>query len=408
MGNIQRKVVLHAKVAIVGNASKKAPLFLLLILILVGLSACALNASLLGNGSWQASTLTAQHIQALAVDPIASQKLYAGSEDCTLFLSSDNGQHWLKQTHISSNPLKLQILAITPSGKSIYALTDRGLYVSTDAAQTWQTANTQKSGLPADSYTTMAFNEQKSIYVGTLHHGVFTTDNNNPTHWQAINSTLPSTIAINELTFDSTQHRLWIATTLGVYRSDNEGTTWEALNTGLPIADGVTSIQSAASYGGAAGLVYAGTKHGIFRSMDSGMHWSESGQVLHGVPIEHILIDFRSTNASTLYAGTRFGVFRSDDNGENWLGVAAGFPQNTSVYALAIGADQASQLYVAANNVYLFPGTGNGINPTRIITLLLILLFFVVLALMARRSVRRRKTLFRPKRSLEVPSSPEN
>ncbi len=408
MGNIQRDVVLRANVAIVGNVSRNGLLFLLLIIVLAGFSACAPNANLLGNGSWQASTLATQHIQALVVDPIASQRLYAGSEDGTLFISSDSGQHWLKQTHISSIPLKLQMLAISPSGKTIYALTDSGLYVSTDAAQTWQIVNTPNSGLPADSYTAMAFNEQKSIYVGTLHHSIFTTNGNNPTHWQAISSTLPSTIAINELAFDSTQHRLWAATSLGVYRSDNDGTTWEALNTGLPVADGVTSVQSAANFGGATGLVYAGTKHGIFRSMDSGMHWSESGQVLHGVSIEHILIDFRSTNASTLYAGTRFGVFRSDDNGENWLGVAAGFPQNTSVYALAIGADQASQLYVAANNVYLFPGTGNGINPTRIITLLLILLFFVLLAFMARRSVRRRKTLFRPIRSLEVPSSPEN
>ncbi len=408
MGNIQQDIVLRVRTAIVGNIRRNAPLFLLLIVLLVGFSACASDANLLGSGSWQASTLTAQHIQALAVDPIASQKLYAGSEDGTLFISSDSGQHWLKQNHISSTPIKLQMLAILPSGKSIYALTDHGLYVSTDAAQTWQIANTSNSGLPADSYTTMTFNEQKSIYVGTLHHGVFTSDSNNPTHWQAINSTLPAALDVNELAFDSTKHRLWAATSLGVYRSDNEGVTWEGLNTGLPIADGVTSIQSAANFGGPAGLVYAGTKHGIFRSMDSGMHWIESGQVLHGVPIEHILIDFRSTNASTLYAGTRFGVFRSDDNGENWLGVAAGFPQNTSVYALAIGADQASQLYVAANNVYLFPGTGNGINLTRIITLLLILLFFVLLALVARRSFRRRKTLFRPIRSLEVPSSPEN
>jgi len=405
MGNIQQDILLRVGTDIVGDARRNILLFLLFVSMLVGLSACAPNTNLLGSGSWQASTLKTQHIQALAVDPINPQKLYAGDEDGTLFTSSDGGQYWMKRIRISPTPVELRILTVTPSGKVVYALTDSGLFASIDAAQTWQTVTTSNSGLPTDGYTTMTFNEQKSIYVGTLHHGVFVSDGNDATHWHSINGTLPSNIAINELAFDSTQHRLWAATSLGAYRSDNEGTTWDTLNTGLPVADGVMSLQPAASVGGASGLVYAGTKHGIFRSMDAGAHWAESGQVLRGVPVEHILIDYRSTNASTLYVGTRFGAFRSDDNGQNWRGIAAGFPHNTSVYALVIGADRASQLYVAANNVYLFPGNDNGINPTRIITLLLILSLFVLLALIAQRSMKRRKTLFRPISSPEASST---
>ena len=395
MGNIQQDIVIHAGTGIVGKAYSKLWISLLFILMLAGFSACAPSVNLLGSGSWEASTLTHQHIHALTVLPDTPQVLYAGNVDGTILRSSDGGQHWTKRAQISSNSLILSMLTVNPSGKTLYALTDSGLFTSTDAALTWQVASTPKSGLPADSYTTMIFNEQKSMYVGTLHHGIFMKNANGTSLWQAINGTLPSTIAINELAYDSTQHRLWAATSLSVYRSDNEGATWNALNSGLNIVDGVTSIQPAATFGGALGLVYAGTKHGIFRSTDAGAHWAESGQVLRGVSIQHILIDFRSTNASTLYAGTRYGVFRSDDNGQNWLGVAAGFPKNTSVYTLVIGADKASQLYVAANNVYLFPGTDNGINPTRVITLLLVLVFFGLLALMTRRSVTRRKTLFR-------------
>ncbi len=404
MGNIQQDIVLRVRTNDVWNR-RTALLFILFMLMLTGLSACAPGTNLLGSGDWQASTLTTQHIQALAVNPITPQKLYAGNEDGTLFTSSDGGQHWTKQTRISLTPIKLLMLTVTPSGKSVYALTDNGLFASTDAAQTWQTVNTSHSGLPADSYTTMTFNEQKSIYVGTLHHGIFVSSTSDGTHWHSINGTLPSDIAINELAFDSSQHRLWAATSLGAYRSGNEGTTWDALNTGLPITGGVTSLQPAASFGGATGLIYAGTLHGIFRSMDDGVHWAESGQVLQGVPIEHILIDYRSANASTLYVGTRFGVFRSDDSGQNWAGVAAGFPRNTSVYALVIGADKASQLYAAANNIYLFPGTDTSINPTRVITLLLILLLFGLLAFVAQRSARRRRTLFRPTNSPEASST---
>ncbi len=380
--------------------------FLLYTFLVVGLSACGTpGTNLLGSGSWEVSTLSHQHIHALTVLPDTPQVLYAGDADGTILRSSDSGQHWAKRAPISSAPLLLLMLTVNPPGKTLYALTDRGLFTSTDAAQSWQLASTPKSGLPVDSYTTMTFNEQKSMYVGTLHHGIFMNNANGSSHWQAIDGTLPSTIAINELAYDSTQHRLWAATSLSVYRSDNEGANWDAFNSGLNVADGVTFIQPAASVGGASGLVYAGTKHGIYRSTDAGVHWTESGQVLRGVPIQHILIDFRSTNASTLYVGTRYGVFRSDDNGLNWLGVAAGFPKNTAVYALVIGADKASQLYVAANNIYLYPGTDNGINPTRVITLLLVLVFFGLLALMTRRSITRRKTLFRPRNTPETSSS---
>ncbi len=390
MQNIQHDSVSYAKMAERVHTYSNLLRLLLHAFLLFGLTACSLNANLLGSGTWQASTLSTQHIQSLAVNPASPQTLYASNEDGAVFSSSDAGQHWTRRTPVSSAPVKLSMLTVASSGNVVYALTDGGLFASTDAAQTWQLANTPNSGLPTDSYTTMIFNEQKSMYVGTLHHGVFMSSNAG-THWQAINGTLPPGIAISELAFDSTQHRLWAATSLGVYRSDNNGAAWTAFNTGLPVSNGVSYIQPAASFGGARGLVYAGTQHGIYRSMDSGMHWSESGQVLRGVPIEHILIDYRSTNASTLYVGTRYGVFRSDDSGQNWLGAAAGFPKNTSVYALAIGGDKASQLYVAANNVYLYPGTNNGLNPTRVVTLLLIIVFFGLLVLLTRRSMRRRK-----------------
>ena len=408
MGNIQQYNVIHVKHGNAGKFFGKVRLSLLFVLMLLSLSACTSGANLLGSGSWQASTLTTQHIQALAVDPVTPQKLYAGNEDGTLFTSSDGGQHWITRTRISPTRIKLLMLTLPPSGKTLYALTANGLFASTDAAQTWQVINTSRSGLPVDSYTTMTFNAQKSIYIGTLHHGVFASDTSDGVHWHFISGTLPSTIAINELAFDSTQHRLWAATSLGVYLSENEGVTWNALNSGLPVTGGVLSLQPAASSGGATNLVYAGTQQGIFRSMDAGGHWTESGPVLQGVPIEHILIDYRSTNASTLYVGTRFGVFRSDDSGQNWFGAAASFPRSTSVYALVIGADNASQLYAAANNVYIFPGYGSSITPTRVITLLLTLLLFVLLALIAQRSMRRRKRLFRPRSSPEASSSTKN
>ncbi len=377
---------------IINNRVMKCFYLLLLILLPLLFSACAPDANLLGAGSWQASTLSQQHIHALAVDPMHFQTLYAGNEDGTIYRSSDAGQHWTKQNRTSDATTSLSLLTLTPSGEMLYALADNGFFASRDAAQTWQQVNTSSSSLPVDSYTTMVFDGQKHLYVGTLHHEVFTSSDG--VQWKPSNTALPSGIAINELAYDSLQNRLWAATSQGVYRSDNGG-AWIALNNGLNIADGVTSIQAAANAGGPATLMYAGTRHGIFRSTDSGSHWGAAGQLLQGVAIRHILVDFRSANAATLYVGTSFGAFRSDDSGLNWRGVAGGLPEQTPVYALAIGANNASQLFVAVNNVYAYPGTGSGITPTRIITLLLVVLLFVLFFLIAQRSVRGRKRLLK-------------
>jgi len=341
--------------------------------------------------------LTNQHIVALAVNAAsASQTLYAGSEDGTVFSSSD-GQHWTKRERVAA--VALTRLVVAPAGKTLYALTSRGLFASTDNAQTWQSVSTVTSGLPDDGYTTLAFDGQKDMYVGTRHNGIFMSNGMSGTHWKAIGVALPR--AINELVFDGTQHRIWAATAGGVYRSEDMGVSWDALNTGLSVVDGVTTVQLVSNAGGDPQTVYVGTQRGIFRSIDAGLHWAESGQLLHNIAIRCVLIDFRSTNGSTIYVGTPYGAFRSDDSGQNWHGVGGGLAANTPVAALAIGKDKASQLYAAANTVYLFPGVNTGINPSRVVTLLLLILLFVSLFFIAKRGTRRRKAFLKTQKNAE-------
>jgi len=374
------------------------------ILLLFTCSACASGTGLLGGERWQASGLTNQHIRALAVDTNNPQVLYAGSAQGSIFVSTDAGQHWTKRSTIAPSLTIVYTLTFNTSGKKFYALTDAGLFVSTDAAHLWNVV--RASGLPSDSYTTMTFTTGQSEYVGTIHHGVFASNDDGVT-WKSASGNLPQSTAINELTFDSTQHRLWAATTTGVYRSDDEGRFWLALDSGLSTAGAINTIQSAAGVGGAAGLVYAGTNHGIYRSLDAGSHWTANGQALRRVSIYHALLDFRSKNASTIYVGTNFGAFGSADGGLNWQGIAGGIPADTPVYALVIGANNASQLYAAADDVYVFPGSNNGISPTRIVSLLLIVLLFFLLYLVARRSLGRRKTPPKPERTVETTPAAE-
>ncbi len=189
-------------------------------------------------------------------------------------------QHWTQVKPGLPLPNMLHDLSFDTTGKKLYAATDTGLFVSTDAAHHWSNVGATTSGLPADSYTALAFNYNSAdahaadaFYVGTLQHGVLVSTNRG-TAWSRVGSGLPQGIAINGLTFDYDQHQLWAATSLGVYRSDVRSETWQSLNTGLPPGTNVYTVQLASLSGGTKGLIFVGTDQGFFRSEDYGAHWT--------------------------------------------------------------------------------------------------------------------------------------
>ncbi len=390
-------------------------LLCLLLLLVIGLAACAPDTGIFG-GNWQTTGLQHAHIRALEVDPNNPQTLYAGDEQNGVYTSSDAGAHWTQSSAGLPSPVYVHALSFDSSGKKLYAATDAGIFVSIDGAHQWQTAGkigTAPGDLPTDTYTSLAFAAKApySIYAGTMRHGVFVSNDGGAT-WAAASTGLPAGAAINDLTFDSITNQLWAATAQGIYRSDNGAANWRALNTGLPASLSINAVQPADVAGGLSGLVYAASNHGVFLSQDGGAHWAASEESLQAIHIYTVLADFRSTNGTTAYIGTNIGAFRSDDSGQDWGSIAAGLPRGEAVYALIIGGLNNSQLYAAtdADGVYIFPGTSNGLNIGHLWPLLLIAALFILLYALISRT--RRRTLlqvnsrFEP-REPEEPEEPE-
>src|SRR5262245_32591479 len=111
--------------------------------------------------------------------------------------------------------------------------------------------------------------------------------------------------------------------------------------------------------------IYAGTKGGVFKSSDGGVHWDAinvglptptSSDQNGGPYIYSLAIDPR--NSATLYAGVSFlgdiifaepggvGVYKSDDGGDNWHAANVGI-ENRVVYAIAIDPQTPTTLYGA-------------------------------------------------------------
>lgn len=378
---------------------------LMLLPLLVLLSACGSTVGIFAGGTWQASGLQNQNIRAIVVNPNNLQEIYAGDAQNGVFVSTNAGQNWVQRSTGLILPTGIHTLAFDNTGKKLYAATDAGLFVSADGAQHWSSIGSAKSGLPADSYTAIAFDLHTAsiIYVGTAHHGVLKSVNNGAS-WSNSSTGLPTEDTVNDLVYDSNTRQLWAATDMGVYQSGNGGTSWRLLNNGIPAADVINAVLPADASGGAGGLIYAGTNHGFYLSKDSGAHWSQSQDSLTGTGIHAILIDY--SQVSTVYVATDIGALRSLESGQTWSGISSGIPRDQAVYALAQGTSGYSQLYAASRGIYLYPGNGGAFSIGRIIPILVILLFFYLLFLLVSRGRRRSRNMLKPERIVERTPAP--
>src|SRR5579863_3553715 len=190
------------------------PQWLLLLLPII-LAACAPSSGIFSSSNWQASTLQQAHIRSLAVNPGNPQIMYAGDAQGTVFASADGGISWKQQGSLSPGAT-INALVFDDSGKKLYAASAADIYLSADGAKSW----TKVSGLPQDAYTSIAFdlNKAQSMYVGSEQHGIFASSDGGTT-WTAINNGLPANLPIHGLVFDSDAHQLWAATGIGIYRS---------------------------------------------------------------------------------------------------------------------------------------------------------------------------------------------
>jgi hypothetical protein len=144
----------------------------------------------------------------------------------------------------------------------------------------------------------------------------------------------------------------------GVYLSTNKGLNWRPVNTGMENlrVDALTICDSA---------LIAGGYEGIFLSTNGGNSWNDDSKNL---PLTEIYVSTLLTNGQNIFMGSLMGTFPGDvfltTNGDtSWVAVDSGFPQYSSVAALAINDnDLFAGLYGGFGNVGggVYLSTNNG------------------------------------------------
>jgi photosystem II stability/assembly factor-like uncharacterized protein len=95
-------------------------------------------------------------------------------------------------------------------------------------------------------------------------------------------------------------------------------------------------------------ILVAGTLQGVFRSSDSGVHWTlispEGSKEIHEV--ESIAID--PVNPQVIYAGTWHLPWKTTDGGEHWDNMKQGIIDDSDVFSILVDPKQPQTVYASA------------------------------------------------------------
>lgn len=204
------------------------------------------------------------------------------------------------------------------------------------------------------------------LHCGPLHSKNLNEKNNDSIKWTLIGP--GDADQITSLTILKNNNILAGTDIGGLYRSDNKGKTWQAINNGLQNLDITTPvIQNHAK----TDILYVGTRGGLYKSKDQGSNWQ---RVNGGLPEEKkytisgsigsIALDPK--NSDTLYLGLGYRpsyqgttlvrrlkwskyIYKSNDAGKSWQQITA-FDKPTKIHQITISSSNSSVLFAATSN----------------------------------------------------------
>jgi photosystem II stability/assembly factor-like uncharacterized protein len=204
----------------------------------------------------------------------------------------------------------------------------------------------------------LLINQRGDIFMGTAGRGIYRSSDNGIS-WEQVNAGLvgsPFVTVIHELTCSSSGMMFTVTMEDGVFRSTDNGNTWQKVSNGLRIPAVYTvGVNSA-------GVVFAGTNNfmtdssGLYRSLDNGNSWA--------------MLDIGVRNASITGIGfTRHGemfcvavgqgLYRSTDDGDTWSPV---LPLPGSICVWKFIESNSGEIFASSSESGIYRSTDHGLS----------------------------------------------
>jgi len=260
-----------------------------------------------------------------------------------LYLSDDKGQTWTEIPDIPTGELPYP--EFNGNSHRLFLCGDGGFLTSADNGLTWED---HSAGTSHEAYNLQTIFANDSLVLAgawdNANHGLFRSADYGAT-W-SVNYGLGGVTSVARsggAIFATT----WMANMQALYKSTDEGLTWQPVTNSLEGAANLWSVLIRENY------IYLGGKDGVYVSEDGGTTWElrSNGLMNDGLPVVSLAYDEVNER---LYAGTWMdGLYVSPKNAQHWEVVSTGIP------AAALAADGGNVYAWSGEKVYYLPNGSN-------------------------------------------------
>jgi photosystem II stability/assembly factor-like uncharacterized protein len=256
----------------------------------------------------------------LAFSPRDPSRIYLGTTDSWIYVSSDGGSSWSRLARLGAeDDLVVDSLVVDHSDpKTLYAGVwaidhpDGGIYISRDQGRTWNEAAEMKG--QSVRALAQALSNPRILVAGTLS-GVYQSADGG-LHWREISP--PGGREIHEvesIAMDPYDPQIIYAGTWHLpWKTSDGGAHWTSIHQGVIDDSDVFSMIVDASR---PSVMFLSACSGIYRTDNFGYEFRK----VQGIPstarrTRSLLMD--PTDRNTVYAGTTEGLYKTTDGGDNW------------------------------------------------------------------------------------------
>lgn len=287
-----------------------------------------------------------------AVNPI-EKKASTQATVSVIYHSIDGGETW--ESFDSGIPKDATVSSFLVEDDKIFATTDyHGIYLFEEGEALWKRID---KSLPAGIDINAVAISNNTIIIGTLNHGILLSKNGGQ-NWDSPATQIEQTSVRCLYKRDKL---LLAGTDNGIYKSVDEGNTWEQLYNGVQV-NGFTELSNhiyAALMNGAVLVgennsepdyiytpltlhdisndgerLYAMTLgDGLLKSANSGKTWENAN---NGLGTNNLYTFELKRFGSKIFAAQWYGIYASDNLGESWSLITNGLPDSTAFSTLEV------------------------------------------------------------------------
>jgi photosystem II stability/assembly factor-like uncharacterized protein len=250
-------------------------------------------------GRWEqiapASRLLGQQVLALVPDGTDPARLYAAAYS-SLLTSADSGKNWAAVPAALGKSRVTALLGPTAGSRFILAATENGLFRKADGVKLWKAVK-----LPSSIQSVRSLTRLDATHIAAITPtGVFLSEDG--VEWQAANPLPGNAEPYGVVAVAS--HTLFAASSSGLMRSGDLGTSWELVSGGLQQA----TVRTVYKHPSLPGVLFAAQYGDVFESRDDGNSWSRISPDNSTVSIKELAIV--PTRSDRLFVLTqRQGIF---------------------------------------------------------------------------------------------------